>query len=138
MLEWYEIVLIVLAGVVFIASIVFITIFFTYKHALIDKQKTKQETKELYKLFIDAVGGINNISACNSLSSRLNISIVDSSLLNDNLIKEIQQKNIGIFKTSNKITFVVGEFADQCFNALFAEIVVNNEQRFVVVSDFLH
>ena len=112
-MEWYEIVLIVLAGIVFIGSVTFITLFFFYKHGLIDKEKTKQATKDFYNVLIEAVGGLDNIDNCTSLGSRINFELKDINLLNQEVIKTIQEKNVGIFKTSKKITFVVGEFADR-------------------------
>ena len=112
-MEWYEILLIVLGGVVFVSSVAIITIFCVYKHALIDKEKTKQETKDFYHVLIEAVGKIENIDNCTSLGSRINFELKDINLVNQDVIKTIQDKGIGIFKTSKKITFVVGEFADR-------------------------
>ena len=112
-LQWYDIVLIVLGGVVFIASVAFITIFFTYKYALIDKQKTSAAVKELYKEFVEAVGGKDNIEQCTSIGSRLNIVVKDIDLVDQKQIQDIQSKKIGIVRTSKKITFVVGDFADR-------------------------
>ena len=112
-MEWYEIVLIVLGGVVFVGSVAFITLFFFYKHGLIDKERTKQETKDFYNVLIEAVGGLDNIDNCTSLGSRINFELKDINLVNQDVVKTIQDKGIGIFKTSKKITFVVGEFADR-------------------------
>lgn len=104
-MEWYYIVLIVIASLVFVSLMVFLII---YLCSLKNKKHMNEQTKNYYLKIIEALGGKDNILDIQVHSSRLSVVVKDNRLLKENLLE-----GIGIIKSSKKITFVIGEMAQE-------------------------
>ena len=104
-MQWYYIVLIVVAAILLIAGCTFLIV---YGVSVKNKKKINEEAKGYYTVIIDAVGGIENIIDVNSNVSRLTFVLKDNSL-----IKKEKLEGVGIFKTSSKVTLAIGNMASE-------------------------
>lgn len=102
-MEWYFIVLICLGVVLLLGGIIFLII---YNVSLKNKKKINKEAKAYYQVVIDAVGGLGNIIDVTVNSSRLSFV-----LKNYELVKKEKLGGVGIVKSANKITLVIGSMA---------------------------
>lgn len=76
---------------------------------LVKKVKNKKPETEVQDDIIASFGGIENIKSASSRGSRLSLSLVDYSKVDDAKLKEIGVTSS--IKMSDKITFVIGEQA---------------------------
>ena len=107
-LNWYFYLLIAIGGIIVLLALVFLIMFLVSKNA---KKKINKEISNLYTNIIDCCGGKSNIKEVSSIGSRLTLTLNDNSKLNEEKLKEI---NItGIFKTTKKVTLVIGEMASE-------------------------
>ena len=117
-MEWYWIVLIVIGSILVVGSLIFIS---CYLISLRKKNKQNENIKDYHNIIIETMGGIDNIIDVYVNSSRLNITLQNNSLINQNLIQEMIDKGIGVVKTSKKITLVIGELAEKHCKAIVEE-----------------
>lgn len=98
---------------IFIPCVILVFVLFLILFLLKKKKnKKKQEIIDnYYQTIIACVGGIDNIVQISSTGSRLSFVLKDFNKLDENKLKEIQIT--GIFKTSTKITLIVGSLANQ-------------------------
>lgn len=115
-LQWLYILLISIgSGLVIFA----ISLLITYLVALKKKKKLTSNAKTFYTQIVEALGGIDNILGVNVNSSRLSVVLKDNEVLNSYDFKQfVSKNNIGTVKTSKKITLVIGEYANDYYNAI--------------------
>ena len=107
-MEWYYILLIVLASLIVVCALVFLILYLSGKSS---KQKSLGEAKGLYNKIVDTFGGINNIESANVNGSRLSLVLKDTTYINQDTLKVMSELGFGVVKTSKKITLVIGEMA---------------------------
>ena len=114
-MEWYHILLIVIASLIVIALIAFLILYLSSKQS---KEKSLGEAKGLYNKIVDTFGGIDNITNLTVNGSRLSITLKDSSYINNETLKVMTDEGFGVVKTSKKITLVVGEMANHYYQEI--------------------
>lgn len=105
-LPWYIIALFALTAVLIIALIIVLIIFF----------KKGKATKIDNSLWLDNLGGKDNIVSVNQVGSRINLSLKDKDIINKDSLKELGVKSILVM--SNKVTLVVESNADNIARAI--------------------
>ena len=105
-LPWYIIALFALTAVLIIALIIVLIIFF----------KKGKATKIDNSLWLDNLGGKDNIVSVNQVGSRINLSLKDKDIINKDSLKELGVKSILVM--SNKVTLVVESNADNIAKAI--------------------
>ena len=108
LMETYQIILLV-AGIAALGILLCFGIIYLISKN--NKKKNDDNTKEYYKEIIELVGGIDNISEISSVGSRLTLVLNNNDLVDQNTLEVFKNKGIGIFRTSKKITLVIGDFA---------------------------
>lgn len=106
-MEWYYWLIIGVGALIIIGLVIFLI---KYISAVNKKKSTESVVNNYYNNIIEACGGIENIIEVSNLGSRLSFVLKYQSLFDDAKLKEI---NItGVFKTTKKITIVVGDKAN--------------------------
>ena len=114
-MEWYHILLIVVAALVVVALLIFSILYITSKKS---KEKSLGEAKGLYNKIVETFGGVDNISNLSVNGSRLSITLKDSSYINNETLQIMTDNGFGVVKTSKKITLVVGEMANHYYQEI--------------------
>lgn len=105
-LPWYIIALFALTAVLIIALIIVLIIFF----------KKGKATKIDNSLWLDNLGGKENIVSVSQVGSRINLSLKNKEIINKDNLKELGVKSILVM--SNKVTLVVESNADNIAEAI--------------------
>lgn len=121
-MDWYYILLIVLGSILVIFSIVFLILFLISKN---QKNKKNKEDNQFVYTLLELFGGLNNIDKSECNGSRLTLYLKDNSFINENTLKILTDKGMGVFKTSKKITLVVGALA-LTYNKVINSMLENN------------
>ena len=103
---WYLIALFVVTGVLMIATVVVIIIFL----------KKKKVVKVDNSLWIDNLGGKENIESVNQVGSRINHVLKDKEAINKDNLKELGVKSVLVM--SNKVTLVIENNAEDIAKAI--------------------
>ncbi len=111
-LPWYLIVLFVATGILMIATVVVIIIFL----------KKKKVVKVDNSLWIDNLGGKDNIESISQVGSRINLVLKDKEAINKDNLKELGVKSVLVM--SNKVTLVIENNAEDIAKAI--EEALNN------------
>ncbi|MCL6428574.1 hypothetical protein LT335_00113 [Spiroplasma sp. JKS002669] len=92
----------------------------------VDQQKDSEKVKIPFKVdkFIDALGGINNISNTSVKNTKLKIEILSHDKVDFSQLKKI--KNNGILVQSDNITIVLGDYASNVSVMINDLINLNN------------
>ena len=115
-LQWLYILLISIGSGLLVFAISFLI---TYLCALQKKKKLTSNANEFYTQIICAVGGIENISDVMVNSSRLSFVLKNTDILDQSEFKDfVKNNNIGIVKSSKKITLVIGQYANDYYNKI--------------------
>lgn len=109
-MPFYYIILIVVASLMLIAGITFLIICGV---STSKKKKINQEALEYYQKIILAVGGIDNIIDVNAQTSRLSLVLKDYNKVNKDLLE-----GVGIVRSNQKITLVIGSMAKEYANKI--------------------
>ena len=107
-LPWYLIVLFVVTGVLLVATVVVVIIF-------LKKRKTATIDNSLW---IENLGGKENIESVNQVGSRINLVLKDKEIINKDNLKELGVKSVLVM--SNKVTLVVDADAEDIAKAINA------------------
>ena len=118
-MEWYHILIIVIAGLIVLAGLIFLILYLSSKA---NKEKSLGEAKGLYNKIIDTFGGIDNIENVNVNGSRLSLVLKDTTYINQETLKVMSDMGFGVVKTSKKITIVVGEMATHYYNQIIKQM----------------
>lgn len=103
---WYLIVLFVATGILMIATVVVLIIFL----------KKKKAVKVDDSLWIDNLGGKDNIESVSQVGSRINLVLKDKEVINKDNLKELGVKSVLVM--SNKVTLVIENNAEDIANAI--------------------
>ena len=103
---WYLIVLFVATGILMIATVVVLIIFL----------KKKKAVKVDDSLWIDNLGGRENITSVTQVGSRINLVLKDKEIINKDNLKELGVKSVLVM--SNKVTLVVENNAEDIAKAI--------------------
>ena len=103
---WYLIALFVATGILMIATVVVIIIFL----------KKKKIVKVDNSLWIDNLGGKDNIENVNQVGSRINLVLKDKEMINKDNLKELGVKSVLVM--SNKVTLVIESNAEDIAKAI--------------------
>lgn len=103
---WYLIALFVATGILMIATVVAIIIFL----------KKKKAVKVDNSLWIDNLGGKDNIESVNQVGSRINLVLKDKEMINKDNLKELGVKSVLVM--SNKVTLVIENNAEDIAKAI--------------------
>ena len=114
-MEWYHILLIVIASLIVIVSIAFLILYLSSKRS---KEKSLGEAKGLYSKIVETFGGIDNIANVSVNGSRVSLTLKDSSYINNDTLKVMTDEGFGVVKTSKKITLVIGEMANHYYQEI--------------------
>lgn len=107
------IIALIVLGVLFslaaLGGIIFLIVFLVARK---NKKKIKTKANEFCNQIIEAVGGIDNIIDATAVSSRLSLTLKDNGPIDSDAFKNfVSINNIGMVKSSGKITLVIGEYA---------------------------
>lgn len=102
-------VLIAIGALLLIGLCIFL---FMYLKAKSNKKKADNSALEYCNELIKLVGGIDNIVEVSSISSRLTLTLKDNNVITEDVLNSFKEKKIGIFRTSKKITLVIGDLAN--------------------------
>ena len=105
-LPWYLIALFVATGILMIATVVVIIIFL----------KKKKVVKVDNSLWIDNLGGKENIESVAQVGSRINLALKDKEKINKDNLKELGVKSVLVM--SNKVTLVIENNAEDIARAI--------------------
>lgn len=103
----YAIALIIAGGVIAIAVVIFLIIFFV---------KRKKPAKVDNSVWLLALGGKDNINSISAIGSRINLSLKDKDAIDREKLKELGVKSILVM--SNKVTLVVEDQAEAIANGV--------------------
>lgn len=103
---WYLIVLFVATGILMIATVVVLIIFL----------KKKKAVKVDDSLWIDNLGGKDNIESVSQVGSRINLVLKDKEIINKDNLKELGVKSVLVM--SNKVTLVIENNAEDIAKAI--------------------
>lgn len=103
---WFLIALFVATGVLMIATVVVLIIFL----------KKKKVVKVDNSLWIDNLGGKENIESVNQVGSRINLVLKDKEAINKDNLKELGVKSVLVM--SNKVTLVIENNAEDIAKAI--------------------
>ncbi len=103
---WYLIALFVATGILMIATVVVIIIFL----------KKKKVVKVDNSLWIENLGGKENIESVNQVGSRINLVLKDKEAINKDNLKELGVKSVLVM--SNKVTLVIENNAEDIAKAI--------------------
>lgn len=103
---WYLIVLFVATGILMIATVVVLIIFL----------KKKKTVKVDDSLWIDNLGGKDNIESVSQVGSRINLVLKDKEIINKDNLKELGVKSVLVM--SNKVTLVIENNAEDIAKAI--------------------
>lgn len=103
---WFLIALFVATGVLMIATVVVLIIFL----------KKKKVVKVDNSLWIDNLGGKENIESVNQVGSRINLVLKDKEMINKDNLKELGVKSVLVM--SNKVTLVIENNAEDIAKAI--------------------
>ena len=103
---WYLIALFVATGILMIATVVVLIIFL----------KKKKVVKVDNSLWIDNLGGKDNIESVNQVGSRINLVLKDKEAINKDNLKELGVKSVLVM--SNKVTLVIENNAEDIAKAI--------------------
>ena len=103
---WYLIVLFVATGILMIATVVVLIIFL----------KKKKAVKVDDSLWIDNLGGKDNIESVSQVGSRINLVLKDKEIINKDNLKELGVKSVLVM--SNKVTLVIENNAEDIARAI--------------------
>ena len=103
---WFLIALFVATGVLMIATVVVLIIFL----------KKKKVVKVDNSLWIDNLGGKDNIESVNQVGSRINLVLKDKEAINKDNLKELGVKSVLVM--SNKVTLVIENNAEDIAKAI--------------------
>lgn len=109
-MPFYYIILIVIASLMLLAGVTFLIICGVSANK---KKKINQEALEYYQKIIVAVGGIDNIIDVNAQTSRLSLVLKDYNKVNKDLLE-----GVGIVRSNQKITLVIGSMAKEYANKI--------------------
>ena len=103
---WYLIALFVATGILMIATVVVLIIFL----------KKKKAVKVDDSLWIDNLGGKDNIESVSQVGSRINLVLKDKEIINKDNLKELGVKSVLVM--SNKVTLVIENNAEDIARAI--------------------
>lgn len=103
---WFLIALFVATGILMIATVVVLIIFL----------KKKKVVKVDNSLWIDNLGGKDNIESINQVGSRINLVLKDKEMINKDNLKELGVKSVLVM--SNKVTLVIENNAEDIARAI--------------------
>ena len=103
---WFLISLFVATGVLMIATVVVLIIFL----------KKKKVVKVDNSLWIENLGGKENIESVNQVGSRINLVLKDKEAINKDNLKELGVKSVLVM--SNKVTLVIENNAEDIAKAI--------------------
>ena len=103
---WYLIALFVATGILMIATVVVLIIFL----------KKKKVVKVDNSLWIDNLGGKDNIESVSQVGSRINLVLKDKEIINKDNLKELGVKSVLVM--SNKVTLVIENNAEDIAKAI--------------------
>ena len=103
---WYLIALFVATGILMIATVVVLIIFL----------KKKKVVKVDNSLWIENLGGKDNIESVNQVGSRINLVLKDKEAINKDNLKELGVKSVLVM--SNKVTLVIENNAEDIAKAI--------------------
>ena len=103
---WFLIALFVATGVLMIATVVVLIIFL----------KKKKVVKVDNSLWIENLGGKENIESVNQVGSRINLVLKDKEAINKDNLKELGVKSVLVM--SNKVTLVIENNAEDIARAI--------------------
>ena len=100
-----------------------IIILIVYLVSLKKKKAINADAKQYYQNIILAVGGVNNILEVKAIASRLSLVLKDYKKIDDDKLK---LAGIGIVKSTNKVTLVVGLMASEYANQIKLALPIKN------------
>jgi len=119
-MEWYYILMIVLGGLIVIAGIIFLVLYLSNKNK---KKENKVNEDAILDKLVNLLGSYSNINDVSVNSSRLSISLNNYDVLESNEFKEfVNEKGIGILKSSKKVTLVIGDLANKYYKIMSSNI----------------
>ena len=105
-LPWWLIVLFVLTAALIIATVIVVIVFLKKKKGpVVDNS-----------LWIDNLGGRENIESVSQVGSRINLVLIDKDIINKDNLKELGVKSVLVM--SNKVTLVVESNAEDVAKAI--------------------
>lgn len=100
-----EYLVLIICGIAIIASLIFISVILIKK-----RHQTNNSSKKLLEELVLSFGGRKNIISASAKGSRLSLILEDYSLIDEEKLRKYGVTSS--IKMSNKITFIIGEKAD--------------------------
>ena len=107
MLPLYALILIIVGGVIIVAAIIFLLIFLN---------KRKKSPKINDSIWLEALGGKDNVTSISAIGSRITLALQDKEAIDREKLKELGVSSV--ITMSNKVTLVVTSNALEIANKI--------------------